>query len=70
MRSDIDGADPESFHSTAIVLPPGTEAPGAGVVKLTSAKTKGAPITRKIKDRTSIFADKLVNERRIAEAIC
>ncbi len=43
VRSDIDGASPESSHSTCSTVPPAMLAPAAGLVNLTSASTARGP---------------------------
>lgn len=46
VRSDIDGAFPESFQVTVKAVPPGTEAPAAGTVNWGYAKTRGRDAAR------------------------
>lgn len=43
----MDGALPESFHSTEKAPPAGNDAPAAGVVNCTSARAKGASAARR-----------------------
>lgn len=46
MRSAIEGASPESFQVTVNAVPPGTEAPAAGLTKETSANARGGDARR------------------------
>lgn len=54
MSEDSGGLSPESVHSTVIDVFADSEAPAAGVVNLTSAKTKGANAARKTENPISI----------------
>jgi hypothetical protein len=54
VRSDIDGAFPESFHSTLIEPPPVNFAPAAGLVNSTSARAKGVIAASNARSRNCI----------------
>ena len=42
-----DGASPESFQVTVKAVPPGIEAPAAGIVNRTSANARGQDANKK-----------------------
>ena len=69
---DNSGAVPESAQVTVKVAPPGTEAPAAGIVNLTSAATKWTAAARKRSNiLKSMFAVKTStkNERLLEPAV-
>jgi hypothetical protein len=47
VRSEIEGATPESIQVTVKAAPPGTDAPAAGTVNSTSANARGQKAARR-----------------------